>query len=134
MKVRYCSGCVGRDVLQLGEDLLDAGGADAGEHAILLQDLAADVERKIFAVDDAAHEAQVLGQQLLGIVHDEDAFHVELHAHLVFRLVEIQWSLRGNVEKRGVFKASFGLGMEPEERICPNRPQWIYRAPCSPLL
>ena len=119
MNFRYCSGCVGRDVLQLGENLLDAGGADAGEYAILLQDFAADVERKIFAVDDAADEAQILRQKLFGVVHDEDALHVELHADLVFRLVEIERSLRGHVEERGVFKAPFGLGVEPEERICP---------------
>jgi hypothetical protein len=62
MNFRYCSGCW-RDVLQLGEDLLDAGGANAGEHAILLQDFAAHIERQIFAVDDAAHEAQILRQQ-----------------------------------------------------------------------
>ena len=36
---------VGGDSLQLGEDLLDAGGLDAGEHLVLLQDLARDVER-----------------------------------------------------------------------------------------
>ena len=36
-------GLVGGDVLQLGENLLHAGGADAGEDAILLEDFAADV-------------------------------------------------------------------------------------------
>ncbi len=57
-------GRVGCDVLQLGKNLLNAGGADACEDAILLQDFAADVERKVFAVDNAAHEAQILRQEL----------------------------------------------------------------------
>ena len=107
------------DGLQFGENLLDARGADAGEHAVLLQDFAADVERKVFAVDDAANEAQILRQKLLGVVHDEDALDVELYAALVFGLVEIERSLGGNVEERGVLQAAFGPGVEPEERIFP---------------
>ena len=110
-------GLVGCDVLEFGEDLLDAGGADAGEDAILLEDFAADVEGEIFAVDDAADEAQILRQQLLGVVHDEDALDVELDADLVLGLVEIERSFGGDVEERGVFEAAFGLGVEPEERI-----------------
>ena len=119
MNFEVLLGLVGCDVLQLGKDLLDACGANAGEYAILLQDLAADVQRKVFAVDDAADEAQVLRQKLLGVVHDEDALHVELDAGLVVGLVEIERSLRGDVEERGVLKASFGFGVEPEERIFP---------------
>ena len=119
MNFAYCSGLVGRDVLQLGKDLLDAGSPDAGEHAVLLQDFAADVERQIFAVDDAANEAQVLRQKLLRVVHDEDALYVELYAALVLGLVEIERSLGGDVEQRGVFQGAFGLGVEPEQRIFP---------------
>ena len=109
MNFEILFGLVGGDVLQLGEDLLDAGGADAGEHSILLQDFAADVERKIFAVDDAADEAQILRQQLLGVVHDEDALDIELDAALVFGLVEIERSLGGNVEERGVLEVPSAL-------------------------
>ena len=87
--------------------------------AVLLQDLAAHIQRKIFAVDDAAHEAQILRQKLLGVVHDEDALHIELHARLVFRLVEIERRLRRHIEERGVLQAPFGLGVEPEQRIFP---------------
>ena len=70
-------------------------------------------------VDDAADEAQVLRQQLLGIVHDEDALDVELDAALVVGLVEIERSLGGNVEEGGVLERAFGAGVEPEERIFP---------------
>ena len=110
-------GLVGRDVLEFGEDFFDAGGADAGEDAILLEDFAADVEGQIFAVDDAADEAEVLGEQLFGVVHDEDAFDVELDADLVLGLVEIERGFGGDVEERGVFEAAFGAGVEPEERV-----------------
>jgi hypothetical protein len=47
--------------------------ADGFDVARLLQDLARDVERQVVAVDDAAHEAQVRRQQLVGVVHDEHA-------------------------------------------------------------
>ena len=78
-----------------------------------------DVERKIFAVDDAADEAQVLRQQVLGVVHDEDALDVELDAALVVGLVEIERSLGRDVEERGVLERAFGAGVEPEERVFP---------------
>ena len=60
MNLRYFLGLAGSDGLQLGEDLLHAGSADAGEDAILLEEFATDVEGKVFAVDDAANEAEVL--------------------------------------------------------------------------
>ena len=44
---------------------------------IVLQHLARDIERQILAVDDAAHEAQIGGQQLR-IIGDEDAPYVKL--------------------------------------------------------
>jgi hypothetical protein len=72
------------------------------DQAVLLQDIAADVERQIFAVDYAANEAQVLGQKLSSVLHDEDAVYVELYAALVFGMVKIQRSLAGNIEQRGV--------------------------------
>jgi hypothetical protein len=45
---------------------------------ILLQQLARHVERQVVRVDHAAYEAQVKRQELLGVVHDEHAPHVEL--------------------------------------------------------
>ena len=112
-------GLIGRNALQFGENLLDAGRPDTGEDAILLQDLAAHIQRKVFAVDDAADEAQILRQKLLGVVHDEDALDVELDSGLVFSLVEIERSLRRDIEERSVVETSFRLGVEPEERVFP---------------
>ena len=70
-------------------------------------------------VDDAADEAEVLRQQLLGVVHDEDALDVELDAALVVGLVEIERGLGRDVEERGVLERAFGRGVEPEERVFP---------------
>ena len=119
MNCAYFSLIVGGDIFQLGEDLLNAGGLDAGEHLVLLQDLTRNVERQVFGVDDAADESQVLREQLLGVIHDEDALDVELDAALVVRLVEVHGGLGRNVEEGGVFERAFGAGMEPEERVFP---------------
>ena len=57
------------------------------------------------------------GQQLLGVVHDEDALDVELDAGLVVGLVEVERGLGGDEEEGGVFERAFGAGVEPEERV-----------------
>jgi hypothetical protein len=118
-ELRVLFGIVLGDVLQLGENLLDARGLDTGEHLVLLQDLARDVEREVFGVDNAADKAQVLREQVLGVVHDEDALDVELDAAFVVGLVEIERSLGRNVEEGGVLERAFGAGVEPEEWIFP---------------
>src|SRR5258708_34953529 len=73
--------------------------------------------RKVFAVDDSANEAQVLWQKLPGIVHDKDAFYVQLYSDLVFSLVQVKRSFRRHVEQRGVVQGSLRLGVKPEQRI-----------------
>src|SRR6202042_3083634 len=118
-ELRVLLGAAGGEGFQFGEDLFDAGGLNAGEDLVLLQDLARDVERKVFGVDDAADEAEILREELLGVVHDEDALDVELDAGLVVGLVEIQGSLGWNVEESSVLKGAFGASVEPEERIFP---------------
>ena len=52
----------------------------ASTSRVLLQQLARDVQRQITGVDDALDEAQVQRQELLGVVHDEHAPHVQLQA------------------------------------------------------
>src|SRR5258708_9945372 len=73
--------------------------------------------RKVFAVDDSANEAQVLWQKLPGIVHDKDAFYVQLYSDLVFSLVQVKRSFRRHVEQRGVVQCSLRPGVKPEQRI-----------------
>ena len=65
----------------LGEEvkaLLDKVLADDLEDLVLLKRLTGDVQRQILGVDDTLDEVEVLGDELLAIVHDEDAADVEL--------------------------------------------------------
>ena len=45
---------------------------------VLLEDFTRDVQVQIVAVNQAAHEAEVIWHQILGFVHDEHALAVEL--------------------------------------------------------
>jgi len=47
---------------------------------VLLQEFARDVQRQVAGIDHALDEAQVQRQELLGVVHDEHAPHVQLKA------------------------------------------------------
>src|SRR5262249_20960501 len=58
--------------------------------AILLQNLARDVEREIVRIDYAAHETEPARDEILALVEDEDALHVELNAALHLGAVEIE--------------------------------------------
>merc|ERR1712144_202283 len=51
---------------------------DHAEDLVLLQGLARDVERQVLRVDDTLHEAEPLRDQLVAVIHDEDAADVEL--------------------------------------------------------
>ena len=70
---------LGGELLQCVEHLLDDLLLDRLGHPRVLEQLAAHVERQILGVDDAAHEAEPAREQLLGVVEDEDALHVEAH-------------------------------------------------------
>jgi hypothetical protein len=59
--------------LQQAEHALDVGAADGVDLAVVLQDLAGDVQRQVVGVDHALDEAQPVRHQLVGLVHDEDA-------------------------------------------------------------
>lgn len=48
------------------------------EDLVLLQRLTRDVERQVLRVHNALDEAQVLGDELVAVVHDEDPAHVQL--------------------------------------------------------
>merc|ERR1712070_745562 len=76
-------------LLDLAEELdalLDNVLLDHLEDLVLLQRLARDVERQVLRVDDALDEGEPLGHQLLAVVHDEDAAHVELDVARVLLL------------------------------------------------
>ncbi len=111
----YLSGFVLARSAELAEDLLDARLPDAGHDPVLLEYLAAHVERQVLGIDDAAHEAKVDGQELLLVVGYEDALHVELDAGAIIGAVEVEGSLGRNIEQGGVLDRALGLGVDPIE-------------------
>ena len=112
---RLCRG----NAFEFGQHLLYAGGADAAESFVLLENFPADIQRQVFAVDDSAQEAQICGHQFTGVIGDEYTLHIKLHARLVVGLVHVQRGARWDIKQGGVFQSPFGFGVKPEERIFP---------------
>merc|ERR1719463_498778 len=75
----------------LGEHLqalLDDVLLDDLKDLVLLQHLTGDVERKVLGVDDTLDETEPLGDDVLAVVHDEDAAHVQLDVVRLLLAVE----------------------------------------------
>jgi hypothetical protein len=62
--------------------------ADDLEDLVLLKGLTRDVEREVFRVDDTLDEVEVLGDEVLAVVHDEDTADVELDVVALLLLLE----------------------------------------------
>jgi hypothetical protein len=61
------------------------------EDLVLLEGLMGDVERKILRVKNTLGEVEVLGDEILAVIHDEDAADVELDiVALLLRLEEVK--------------------------------------------
>ena len=103
--------------LEQRQHLLCAAGADGVDVLGFLQDLARHVERQVGRIDHAAHEAQVGRHQLLGVVHDEDALHVELDAVLGAAVPQVEGGVLRNVEQVGVFVAALDARVRPRQRV-----------------
>jgi len=74
------------------EGLLDKVFTDNLEDLILLESLTRDVEGKVFRVDDTLNEVEVLGDEVLAVVHDEDATDIKLDVVALFLgLEKIEW-------------------------------------------
>ena len=56
---------------------------------------------------------------MLGIVHDENAFHIQLHATLGIAVEHIERRFRGQIQKLGVFVLAFDLRVRPGQRLFP---------------
>ncbi|KAI3479872.1 hypothetical protein L1887_58069 [Cichorium endivia] len=98
---------LGKVVLVLGdlgdhvEGLLDDVLADDLEDLVLLERLARDVEGQVLRVDDALDKVEVFGDDVLAVVHDEDAADVELDVvALLLGLKEIEGGALGHKEER----------------------------------
>lgn len=80
-----------RDLAEEVHALLDDVLSDDLENLVLLQGLTRDVEREILRVNDTLDEVEVLGDEVLAIVHDEDTANIELDVvALLLRLEEIE--------------------------------------------
>lgn len=87
------------DVGEHLEGLLDEVLANDLEDLVLLKSLARDVEGEILGVDDTLDEVEVLGDEVLAVVHDEDAANVELDVvALLLGLEEVEGSTAGGRE------------------------------------
>jgi hypothetical protein len=74
----------------------------------VLKILSADVKRKIFRVNNTSHEAKILGNEILTVVHDENSSDIELDVVLLLLGLEhIERSSLGNKDDRSELKTSF---------------------------
>lgn len=88
--------------------LLDKVLADDLENLVLLERLTGDVERKVLRVDNTLDEVEVLGDEVLAVVHDEDTANVELDVvALLLRLKEVERSTFGDEEDGLELKLTF---------------------------
>ena len=87
--------------MQLVLDLLFQCIVDQLELVVLLQHLAADVQAQILAVHNALDEAEVIGQQVCALFHDEHAGCVQSQTLLILLGVEIIGAMAGH-EQQGV--------------------------------
>lgn len=98
---------LGKVVLVLGNlrdhvhRLLDNVLSDDLEDLVLLEGLSRDVEGKVLRVDDTSDEVEVLGDEVLAVVHDKDSSNVELDVvPLLLGLEEVERSpKKGSVRK-----------------------------------
>jgi len=104
-------------IFQHAQHALGAAFADGFDVAAFLQQLAAHVQRQVVGIDHAFDKAQVARQQRLGIVHDEDAFDVQLQARVALAVVQIHGCFAGDVQQLGVFLLAFHAVVGVRQRI-----------------
>src|SRR5690606_15865808 len=83
----------------------------------LLQQLSRDVQGQVSRIDNALYEAQVERQELLRLVHDEDALHIELQAPRCFPVPEVERRVLRDVQQARVFLLALDAIVAPGQRI-----------------
>ena len=116
----YLSGSLVGYLVQLAQNPVGDRLADRADDRIVLQHLAADVERHVFGIDDAAHEAQIAGQDIC-IVGDEHAADIELQLGVALRVEQVERPLARHEQEHGVLVAALRLVVQGERRSS-NRP------------
>ena len=71
---------VAQQLFEVGAELLLQAVPDDLELTVVLQQLARDVQAQVGGVHHAAHEAQIIRQQRVAVIHDHHARGVELQA------------------------------------------------------
>ena len=65
--------------------------ADDLKNLVLLEGLTRNVERKVLRVDDTLDEVEVLGNEILAVIHNEDTSNIELNVvALLLGLEEVE--------------------------------------------
>ena len=83
-----------------------------GDHRIVLQDFAADVQRQVFGVDYAAQEPEPCGHQVFGLIGNEHLFHVEPNAVLATGIEKIERFGRRNEQQVAVFQLALHMPVD----------------------
>merc|ERR1719487_842816 len=110
------------ELLEVLRVLLDlAKELDALLDDVLLERLARDVERQVLRVDDALHEGEPLGDEVLAVVHDEDAADVQLDVPrvLLLRLEEVERRALRHEEDRGELELALDRKVLHREVLLP---------------
>lgn len=104
---------------QIGLDLLLQVARDHLELAGVLEHLTGDVEGEVLGVHHALDKAEVLGQQIGALVHDEHAGGVELEALLVLPGVEVIGGVGRDIEHGLVLHRALGGHVHHAQGILP---------------
>ena len=106
-------------VLELrGHLLLDAA-RDGAQLRVLLQRLAADVQRDVRRVHDAVHEVVVVGQKVRALLLDEHAGAIERKSLLVVLAVQVERRDARDEQQRVVADGALGVEAQRAQRLLP---------------
>ena len=103
------------DLGQRRQDLADQPFLDALDLHVFLQDLAGDVQRQVAGIHHTFDKAQVVGNQLLALVGDEDAFDVQLQTLLAVGHEHVEGLLGRQIEQGLEFAGTLGREVDRAE-------------------
>ena len=110
-------GAVFGNVFQHGQNFFHRTCANLVQITALLQNFTRYVQRQIIGIDNAFDEAQIHGHQLLHIVHDEHALHIQLHAAFRLAVVHVKRGIFRHIHQACVLVFAFYTEMRPCQSI-----------------